>query len=56
MAGFAATGIHEYATGGIGASVFVSVTIELVYATLFAAQALCDTRNVKQSSSYAKVV
>lgn len=43
MAGFAATGIHEYVTGGIGASIFMSVTIELIYSIMFASQAVSDS-------------
>lgn len=47
MTGFACTGVHEFAKGGIGASIFVSVSIEVVYAALFAAQAFVDTRNLR---------
>jgi heme A synthase len=49
MVGFASTGVHEFVKGGIGASVFVSVSIELVYATLFAVQAVVDSRKLKNA-------
>lgn len=51
MAGFACTGIHEFAKGGIGASIFASVSIEILFALMFSAQALVDSRRLKNGDS-----
>lgn len=47
MAGFACTGIHAFSAGVVGASIFVSVVIESVFALLFAGQAIADYRKLR---------
>ena len=49
MAGFACTGIFEYAIGRVGTPIFFSVSVELVYAFMFGAQALADYRKLRKS-------
>jgi hypothetical protein len=46
MAGFACTGIHAFAAGVVGKSIFVSVIIESVFVLLFACQSFADYRNL----------
>ena len=49
MAGFAWTGIYEFMKGGIGGSIFLSVTIELLSASLFASMGFYDYRHLRDT-------